>query len=333
MDGNNSSPPNTEIAIEFANVSFRHPNGPLALDGFSIAIERGEALALVGRSGTGKTTVLKLINHLLPPQSGVVRVEGRATSDWDPIQLRRRIGYVLQEVGLFPHMTIGRNVAVVPRLEGWPEDRIRARVDELLNLVGLNPKTYADRYPRELSGGQRQRVGVARALAADPPVMLMDEPFGAIDPIARGRLQDEFKDILRRVRKTIVIVTHDLDEAIKMGHRIAIMKEGRLVQHDTPDAVLARPANDFVETFVGRDRALKRLGLMTVDDLMTPVSYGSGPTVTLGTSLRDALSVFLATSSPAVTVVGAKGEPVGQISRDAIFDVQKPKHGRQELPA
>src|SRR5262247_3926686 len=185
MDGNRSAPPNAEIAIEFADVSFRHTNWPLALDGFSLAIERGETLALVGRSGTGKTTVLKLINHLLPPQSGVVRVEGRATSEWNPIQLRRRIGYVLQEVGLFPHMTIGRNVAVVPRLEGWPEVRVCARVDELLNLVGLDPKNYAHRYPRELSGGQRHRIRVARALAVDPPILLMDEPFGALDPNAR----------------------------------------------------------------------------------------------------------------------------------------------------
>src|SRR6266498_793423 len=227
MDGNRFSPqPSAEIAIEFADVSFRHQNGPLALDGFSLAIERGETLALVGRSGTGKTTVLKLINRLLPPQSGVVRVEGRATSDWNPIKLRRRIGYVLQEVGLFPHMTIGRNVAVVPRLEGWPEERTRARVEELLNLVGLDPKIYADRYPRELSGGQRQRVGVARALAVDPPIMLMDEPFGAVDPIVRSRLQDEFLRLQQEVRKTIVFVTHDIDEAIKMGDRIAIFRQG-----------------------------------------------------------------------------------------------------------
>jgi len=202
MEGKRFSPPANEIAIEFADVSFRHQNGPLALDGFSLAIERGETLALVGRSGTGKTTVLKLINHLLPPQSGLVRVEGRATSDWNPIQLRRRIGYVLQEVGLFPHMTIGRNVAVVPRLEGWPDDRVRARVDELLNLVGLNPKTYAHRYPRELSGGQRQRVGVARALAVDPPILLMDEPFGALDAQTREAMQDELLGIHVRTRKT-----------------------------------------------------------------------------------------------------------------------------------
>ncbi len=238
MDGNSLSPPSTEIAIEFTNVSFRHPNGPLALDGFSLSIERGETLALVGRSGTGKTTILKLINHLLKPQSGVVRVEGRVTSDWEPIRLRRRIGYVLQEVGLFPHMSIGRNVAIVPRLEGWPEDRINTRVDELLNLVGLNPKTYADRYPRELSGGQRQRVGVARALAVDPPILLMDEPFGALDPLTRAEMHREFQRIQSQVRKTVVCVTHDMGEAFSLGTKVGVLSAGKLAARATPDEII-----------------------------------------------------------------------------------------------
>jgi osmoprotectant transport system ATP-binding protein len=306
---------------------------PPAVHGLTLEIPEGTTTTLIGPSGCGKTTTMRMINRLIEPTQGRIFVAGEDVTRVNPVELRRRIGYVIQQVGLFPHMTVADNIATVPRLVGWPEQRIRSRIDELLHLVGLDPAKVRRTYPHQLSGGQRQRVGVARALAADPPVMLMDEPFGAIDPIARGRLQDEFKDILRRVRKTIVIVTHDLDEAIKMGHRIAIMREGRLVQYDTADAVLARPENDFVETFVGRDRALKRLGLMTVDDLMTPASYGSGPTVPQGTSLRDALSVFLATSTPAVTVVGPNGEPVGQSSRDAIFDVHKPKHGRQELPA
>jgi osmoprotectant transport system ATP-binding protein len=249
MDGNHSSPPTNEIAIEFADVSYRHPNGPLALDGFSLAIERGETLALVGRSGTGKTTVLKLINRLLPPQSGVVRVEGRATSDWNPIQLRRRIGYVLQEVGLFPHMTIGRNVAAVPRLEGWPEDRIRARVDELLNLVGLEPKVYANRYPRELSGGQRQRVGVARALAVDPPILLMDEPFGALDPLTRAEMRREFHRIQSEIRKTVVCVTHDMGEAFSLGTRVGVLAGGKLAAYDTPAAIF-RSDNPEVKIFL-----------------------------------------------------------------------------------
>ncbi|MGH9832135.1 MAG: ATP-binding cassette domain-containing protein [Blastocatellia bacterium] len=236
-------------AIEFDNVTYRHTGGTLVLDGFSLAIGRGETLALVGRSGTGKTTILKLINHLLLPQSGVVRIEGRATSEWDPIRLRRRIGYVLQEVGLFPHMTIGRNVAVVPRLENWPEDRVNARVDELLNLVGLDPKTFRDRYPRELSGGQRQRVGVARALAVDPPILLMDEPFGALDPLTRAEMHREFHRIQSQVRKTIVCVTHDMGEAFSLGTKIGVLSDGKLVAFATP-AEITRSNNPEVKIFL-----------------------------------------------------------------------------------
>jgi osmoprotectant transport system ATP-binding protein len=310
------------------------PSMPPAVDGLTLEIPEGTTTTLIGPSGCGKTTTMRMINRMIEPTQGQIFVAGEDVTRADPVELRRRIGYVIQQVGLFPHMTVADNIATVPRLIGWPEQRISSRIDELLNLVGLNPAQLRRTYPHQLSGGQRQRIGVARALAADPPVMLMDEPFGAIDPIARGRLQDEFKEILRRVRKTIVIVTHDLDEAIKMGDRIAIMKEGRLVQHDTPDAVLARPANDFVEAFVGRDRSLKRLGLRTVDDIMTPAVCGNGPTVPMGTSLRDALSVFLATGTSAVTVVGVNGQPLGQVSRDAVFEVHAPKKAieRQELP-
>jgi osmoprotectant transport system ATP-binding protein len=266
MDGNRFSPPSAEIAIEFADVSFRHPNGPLALDGFSLAIERGETLALVGRSGTGKTTVLKLINRLLPTQSGVVRVEGRATSEWNPIKLRRRIGYVLQEVGLFPHMTIGRNVAVVPRLEGWPEARVRARVDELLNLVGLDPKTYADRYPRELSGGQRQRVGVARALAAKPRIVLMDEPFGALDPLTRDALGEDFRGLHTKLGLTTVMITHDMTEAILLADRIAVMRGGKLLAQGTP-AELSGSGDAYVgELLRTPRRQAERLGALLPRD-------------------------------------------------------------------
>ncbi len=236
-------------AIEFENVTYRHGGGPLVLDGFSLAIGRGETLALVGRSGMGKTTILKLINHLLLPQSGVVRVEGRATSDWDPIQLRRRIGYMLQEVGLFPHMTIARNVSVVPRLEGWTEDRIDKRVDELLGLVGLDQKTYRDRYPRELSGGQRQRVGVARALAVDPPILLMDEPFGALDPLTRAEMHVEFHRIQSQVRKTIVCVTHDMGEAFALGTRLGVLANGKLAAVASP-AEIAHSSDPEVRVFL-----------------------------------------------------------------------------------
>src|SRR5262245_37951840 len=249
MDGNRLAPPNAEIAIEFADVSFRHTNGPLALDGLSLAMERGETLALVVRTVTGKTAVRKMFKNLLPPQSGVVRVEGRATSEWNPIQLRRRIGYVLQEVGLFPHMTIGRNVAVVPRLEGWPEVRVCARVDELLNLVGLDPKNYAHRYPRELSGGQRQRVGVARALAVDPPILLMDEPFGALDPLTRAEMRREFQRIQSQVRKTVVCVTHDMGEAFSLGTKVGVLAGGKLAACSTP-AEIIRSNNPEVKIFL-----------------------------------------------------------------------------------
>jgi len=233
-----SNPIPEMAAIEFDDVSYRHPNGPLVLDGFSLVIKPGETIALVGRSGMGKTTILKLINRLLLPNSGIVRVEGNATSQWDPIKLRRRIGYVLQEVGLFPHMTIGRNVAVVPHLEGWKDERIRGRVDELLGLVGLNPDLYRNRYPRELSGGQRQRVGVARALAADPPILLMDEPFGALDPLTRAEMHSEFHRIQTQVRKTIVCVTHDMGEAFALGTKLGVLANGKLAALATPAEII-----------------------------------------------------------------------------------------------
>ena len=209
------------------------------LDRFSLAVESGEVLALVGRSGAGKSTLLKLINRLLEPDSGAVIVEGRDTRAWEPIRLRRRVGYVLQEVGLFPHMSIGRNVAVVPQLERWPEARTSARVNELLELVGLPPDQFASRWPDELSGGQRQRVGVARALAADPPILLMDEPFGALDPLTRAELHREFRRIQARVRKTVIIVTHDMGEAFALGDRVGVLDDGRLIACDRPGAVAA----------------------------------------------------------------------------------------------
>jgi osmoprotectant transport system ATP-binding protein len=221
-------------AIEFRGVSYRLPNGRALLQGLNLAVRRGQTLVLLGRSGSGKTTTLKLINHLLAPGDGEVRVEGRSTREWDVIRLRRRIGYVIQEVGLFPHFTVERNIALVPKIEGWPQERIRLRVLELLALVGLDPQLAA-RYPRELSGGQRQRVGVARALAADPPILLMDEPFGALDPITRAELQREFLALQRRLRKTVVFVTHDLREALLLGAHIALLEDGQLLALHTPE--------------------------------------------------------------------------------------------------
>jgi osmoprotectant transport system ATP-binding protein len=223
-------------AIEFDQVSFSRPEGRV-LDGVSLSIPAGQVVALVGRSGAGKTTILKLINRLLLPDSGSVRVEGRDTRAWDPIELRRRVGYVLQEVGLFPHMSIADNVAVVPRLTGWDTARSRLRADELLELVGLSADAFRDRWPDELSGGQRQRVGVARALAVDPPALLMDEPFGALDPLTRADLHAEFRRIQLRVRTTVVIVTHDMGEAFALADRIGIPEAGRVVAFDTPQAI------------------------------------------------------------------------------------------------
>jgi osmoprotectant transport system ATP-binding protein len=226
-------------AIEFRDVSFARPGRPRILDRFSLAVEAGDVLALVGRSGAGKTTLLKLVNRLLLPDAGAIFVEGRDTREWEPIRLRRRVGYVMQDVGLFPHMTIADNVGVVPRLEAWPAERIARRTDELLDLVGLPPQQYATRWPDELSGGQRQRVGVARALAADPPVLLMDEPFGALDPLTRAELHAEFHRIQQRLRKTVIIVTHDMGEAFALGNRVGVLDEGRLVAWDRPAIVAA----------------------------------------------------------------------------------------------
>jgi osmoprotectant transport system ATP-binding protein len=226
-------------AIEFRDVSFTRPGGAVILDRFSLTVETGDVLALVGRSGAGKTTLLKLVNRLLLPDAGVVLVDARDTREWEPIRLRRRVGYVLQDVGLFPHMTVGDNVTVVPRLEAWSRDRMAARVTELLELVGLPPQLFAARWPDELSGGQRQRVGVARALAVDPPVLLMDEPFGALDPLTRAELHVEFRRIQHRLKKTVIIVTHDMGEAFALADRIGVLDEGRLVACDRGDVVAA----------------------------------------------------------------------------------------------
>ena len=244
-----TQPDNTDV-IQFRNVGLNIGDKRLVSD-LSFDIARGETLVLLGRSGSGKTTTLKLINRLLEPTSGEIRVEGKPTSEWDAIHLRRSIGYVIQETGLFPHFTVERNVALVPRLEGWPEDRTRERVVELLRLVGLAPESFATRFPRELSGGQRQRVGVARALAADPPVILMDEPFGALDPLTRAELQREFAGLARRLNKTIVFVTHDIREAFALASRIGLFKDGRLVVLAAPDEFARSDdaeAKAFIET-------------------------------------------------------------------------------------
>ena len=316
--------------VELDHVTKRYgpPGTPPAVNELSLTIPAGEICVLVGPSGCGKTTTMKMINRLVEPTSGRLTIDGRDVLQLPPVELRRGIGYVIQQVGLFPHMTVGANTAVVPRLLRWPEARIRARVDELMDLVGLDPATYRDRYPSELSGGERQRVGVARALAADPPVMLMDEPFGAVDPIRRDRLQNEFLRLQARVRKTIVFVTHDVDEAIKMADRIAILQRGGvLAQYDTPDAILAHPANEFVERFVGADRGLKRLSLARVRDLelIKPII------VQARADRADASRDLRASSVDFALLVDGGLRPLGWI-RESDLDGQGPINPERATP-
>lgn len=285
--------------IEFQNVMKRFPDGFQAVRDLNLTVHDGEITVFIGPSGCGKTTSMRMVNRLLSITDGRIMVDGHDNRELPVDELRRKIGYVIQQVGLFPHMTVLDNIAVVPRLLGWESDRIRKRVDRLLELVGLDPDVNRDKYPRQLSGGQQQRVGVARALGADPPIMLMDEPFGAIDPITREVLQEEFLAIQKEISKTIIFVTHDIDEAIKMGDRIAILREGTLVQYDTPDTLLAKPKNRFVRDFVGSDRALKRLGLVRVGELM----IRDTPTVNLRSTAEEAQQVLKAARTRSVFVV------------------------------
>lgn len=295
-----------------------------AVDNLDLVIETGMTVAMIGPSGCGKTTTMRMINRLETPTVGRVMVNGRDIAEMDQKQLRRSIGYVIQQVGLFPHMTIERNIATVPRLLGWDKAKTDRRIDELLDLVSLDPAVMRRRLPHELSGGQRQRVGFARALAADPAIMLMDEPFGAIDPITRVKLQDEFRQILKKVSKTVVIVTHDLDEAIKMGDKIAIMRDGRLLQYDTPEAILAAPASEFVENFLGSDRAIKRLSLISVKSAMgAPESQPSAASVSADASLHHALALMLADNLAGLNVRNEGGAVIGYLSRDAVLSAHR----------
>lgn len=285
----------------------------VAVNDFSLEINKGEVCVLIGPSGCGKTTLLRMINRLTEPTSGRIFVNEEDVSRLNPERLRRSIGYAIQSVGLFPHMTVGANIAVVPDLLGWKKERIASRVEELLRLVGLDPAEYARKYVSQLSGGEAQRVGVARALAADPPLLLMDEPFGAVDPLTRERLQTQFARIQRELKKTIILVTHDLDEAIRLADRIAIMQSGRLVQYDTPEAILSKPADKFVHDFVGTDRALKRLSRIVVERYVKPA-----PSVTADASKREVASVI--GSRRSVWVLDEDGRPVGWIDRASLSE-------------
>jgi osmoprotectant transport system ATP-binding protein len=309
------------IDLEFASATKQYPGTDApAVDALSLKVPAGEICVLVGPSGCGKTTAMRMVNRMIDITSGDILVGGRSVKDRDVDDLRREIGYVIQQIGLFPHRTIGDNIATVPKLLGWDKRRVEARVGELLDLIGL-PEEMRARYPAQLSGGQRQRVGVARALAADPPLMLMDEPFGAIDPINRDRLQNEFLRLQAVVKKTIVFVTHDIDEAIKMGDRIAVLQVGgKLAQYAPPAELLLNPANPFVEDFVGADRALKRLSLMKVSEIPRE-SLGTadgGPEIPLDTPVRTALSELLGRGELHGRVVDADGHALGSLSVDAI---------------
>jgi osmoprotectant transport system ATP-binding protein len=312
--------PTSAAEVVFDKATKLYPGRPEpAVDNLSLTVPAGEICVLVGPSGSGKTTALKLVNRLIYLTEGEIRIDGTKIYDLDITELRRSIGYVIQQVGLFPHMTVAANVGTVPRLLGWPKQRIRERTAELLELVGLDPAEDGPRYPAQLSGGQRQRVGLARALAANPPLMLMDEPFGAIDPIVRARLQDEFLRLQQELRKTVLFVTHDIDEAIKIGDRIAIFRQGgKLAQYDTPEEILRRPADDFVAEFVGHDRALKVLSLHTLADL----EFGpprDGPHAPASTTLRDALSLLIQAHADVVAVTDESGTVIGSVTKDELL--------------
>jgi len=316
------------IALEA--LTKRYGPGPPAVDHLSLEVVTGEVCALIGPSGSGKSTTLRMINRLIEPTSGRIWLDGEDVTTMDATQLRRRMGYVIQQVGLFPHLTVGDNVAAIPRLLGWDRRRVRDRVGELLELVGLDPGIYAKRWPHELSGGQRQRVGVARALGADPPLLLMDEPFGAIDPITRSRLQAEFLQLQNRVRKTVVLVTHDLEEAVRLGDRIAVLREGgHLEQYAPPGELLVAPATPFVAGFVGDDRSLRRLAVVALKPVdVEPARPGDGASldgrrVTLGVPLRDALVAILESPRGVVAVEDGGGNVVGVVRPESIYEASR----------
>lgn len=322
--------------IEFDNVTKVYNDDTVAIEDVSFTVEEGTTTVLVGPSGCGKTTTMKLVNRLEDPTEGTVYFDGTDVLSQDRVELRRDIGYVIQEIGLFDHMTVGENVATVPELKGWKQDRIETRVDELLDLMDLPADQYRDQYPSSLSGGQRQRVGVARALAADPDVLLMDEPFGALDPITRSSLQDEFLEIQEQINTTILFVTHSVDEALKMGDRIAIFDVGELVRYDTPEKILENPGSEFVADFIGEDRALKQLQVTTVRSVMRdeiPTRFTGGSNASDGLvntndslvpvepsdSSQTALSRIIQAGTDAIPVV-KNGDVIGVVSESDIRD-------------
>ena len=310
------------IRLEHVNKAFA--GGSNAVKDLSLDIPGGKTCVLIGPSGCGKTTTLRMINRLIDPDSGRIFVDGVDTSTLDPVALRLKMGYVIQQTGLFPHMPVGQNVATVPRLWDWDSARVKARVEELLHLVGLDPKQYRDRYPHQLSGGQRQRVGFARALGADPPILLMDEPFGAVDRITRERLQQEFISIQRSLGKTVVFVTHDIDEAVMVGDRICLFRmQGRVAQYDTPDAILTRPADDYVAEFLGRERLVRRMSVIRIDVsvLEHPPTEpdGAEPRVPVSSTLSEAFAAALASPDERAAVFDGD-RYVGSFSATSLLE-------------
>src|SRR6185369_15513349 len=303
------------IKIDNLTKAFETPAGTvLAADRISFSVDNGEICVLLGPSGCGKTTTLKMINRLIEPTSGKIYINGKDTDAYDPVELRRTIGYVIQQIGLFPNMTVEENICVVPKLLGWDMSKARKRAEELMAAINLEPAIFLKRYPKELSGGQQQRVGVARALAADPPVLLMDEPFGAIDTINREVIQDEFLKIHRQMKKTVMFVSHDIDEAVKMADKVAIFRAGKLEQFDSPDNLLAHPANDFIANFVGTDRTLKRLRLIKVRDAM----HAKSPRVSHTEAVEEAVARMNEQGYEFIIVVDAEGRPHGYVDMHAV---------------
>lgn len=302
------------IRLENLTKQFIQKNGKAfnAVDNVNLHIPAGEICVFLGSSGCGKTTTLKMINRLIPLTSGKIIINGQDTSELDVVTLRRKIGYVIQQIGLFPNMTIEENIMIVPHMLGWDKKQTHEQAKELMNMVALDPKRYLNRYPKELSGGQQQRIGVIRALAANPPVLLMDEPFGAIDPINRESIQNEFLEMQKQLKKTVILVSHDIDEALKLGDRIAIFNKGQIIQKASPDQLLAQPKNEFVASFLGQDRTLKRLLLVQAGDVTEPQET---ITVTNETSLNEAFNLMDENDMRAVTVVDNSNCPLGYVTR------------------
>jgi osmoprotectant transport system ATP-binding protein len=309
--------------IKFNQVTKTFPGGTTAVDNLSFEVPRGQTLVLLGTSGSGKTTTMKMVNRLIEPTSGSIEIDGSDIMSQNPIELRRNIGYAIQHIGLFPHMTVGENIAVIPKMLSWESARIKDRVDHLLEMVGLEPDEFRDRYPLQLSGGQKQRIGVGRALAADPPIVLMDEPFGALDPITREQLQDEFLELESEIKKTIIFVTHDIFEAVKMGEKVALLNEGRLVQLSEPAELIDNPANEFVENFLGQARFQLYLMTRTIKKLVTEtneeiVYRAETPHLNIRSNYVQALDIFKRTSVDKLPVLEGK-RPVGILKRNDLF--------------